>query len=117
MKYLFILFLFGCSVSAQKTSKELQEEREFQQLMSKVAETNNKSVQVQKAATKKEAELVTKAVATITELKQEVKILKTELSEVKASLDSVSNDSGISFKLFAIPNNKEISTIEQYLPY
>jgi phage host-nuclease inhibitor protein Gam len=65
------------------------------------------SVQVQAKASKKEAELVTKAVATITELKQEVKILKTELNEVKASLDSVSNDTGVSFKLLAIPNNKE----------
>ena len=36
-----------------------------------------------------------------------VKELKTELSEVKASLDSVSNDTGVSFKLFAIPTNKE----------
>jgi phage host-nuclease inhibitor protein Gam len=75
--------------------------------MNKVTETNTLSVQVQAKASKKEAELVTKAVATITELKQEVKILKTELSEVKATLDSVNNDTGVSYKLFAIPTNKE----------
>ena len=97
----------GCTASAQNQSEETKEDIEFQKLMNKVSETNTLSVQVQVKASKKEAELVTKAVATITELKQEVKILKTELSEVKATLDSVSNDSGISFKLFAIPNNKE----------
>ena len=105
MKYLFILFLFGCSVSAQKTSKELQEEREFQQLMSKVAETNNKSVQVQKAATKKEAELVTKAVATIIAMKGEILDLKTELNEVKNKLDSITIDTGSKFMLLPISNN------------
>ena len=41
------------------------------------------------------------------ELKTEVTTLKTELSEVKATLDSVSNDTGISFKLLAIPDNKK----------
>ena len=107
MKYLLFIFLFGCTASAQNQSEDIKEDIEFQKLMNKVAETNTLSVQVQAKASKKEAELVTKAVATITELKQEVKILKTELSEVKASLDSVSNDSGISFKIYAIPNNKE----------
>jgi hypothetical protein len=46
-------------------------------------------------------------VETIKELKTEVTTLKTELSEVKATLDSVSNDTGVSFKLLAIPTNKE----------
>ena len=105
MKYLFFLFLFGCSVSAQKTSEELAEEREFQQLMSKVAQTNDKSVQVQKAASKKEAELVTKAVATIIAMKGEIKDLKTELYEVKTRLDSVSIDTGNKFMLLPISNN------------
>jgi seryl-tRNA synthetase len=107
MKYLLFIFLFGCTASAQNQSEETKEDIEFQKLMNKVTQTNTLSVQVQAKASKKEAELVTKAVATITELKQEVKILKTELSEVKASLDSVSNDTGVSFKLFAIPDNKK----------
>jgi phage host-nuclease inhibitor protein Gam len=107
MKYLLFIFLFGCTASAQNQSEDIKDDIEFQKLMNKVSETNDLSVQVQAKASKKEAELVTKAVATITELKQEVKILKTELSEVKASLDSVSNDSGVSFRIYAIPNNKE----------
>jgi seryl-tRNA synthetase len=107
MKYLLFIFLMGCTSSAQNQSEDLKDDIEFQKLMNKVSETNDLSVQVQAKASKKEAELVTKAVATITELKQEVKILKTELSEVKATLDSVNNDTGISYKLFAIPTNKK----------
>jgi seryl-tRNA synthetase len=107
MKNLLFIFLMGCTASAQNQSEDIKDDIEFQKLMNKVTQTNDLSVQVQAKASKKEAELVTKAVATITQLKQEVKILKTELSEVKATLDSVSNDSGISFKLLAIPNNKE----------
>jgi ATP phosphoribosyltransferase regulatory subunit HisZ len=107
MKYLLFIFLFGCTASAQNQSEDIKDDIEFQKLMNKVTQTNDLSVQVQAKASKKEAELVTKAVATITELKQEVKILKTELSEVKASLDSVSNDTGVSFRIYAIPNNKE----------
>ena len=105
MKYLFFIFLFGCTVSAQKTSEEVEQEREFQQLMSKVAQTNDKSVQVQKAASKKEAELVTKAVEKIITLKNDVKTLKNELNEVKARLDSVSIDTGNKFVLLPISNN------------
>jgi hypothetical protein len=104
MKYLFILFLFGCSVSAQKTSDELIQEREFQDLMSKVTQTNNRSVLVQEAATKKEAELVTKAVATIVSMKGEIKDLKIELNEVKSKLDSISIDTGGKFMLLPISN-------------
>ena len=104
MKYLFIIFLFGCSVSAQKTSEELIQEREFEQLMSKVTQTNNRSVLVQEAETKKEAELVTKAVATIVSMKGEIKDLKIELNEVKSKLDSVSIDTGGKFMLLPISN-------------
>jgi seryl-tRNA synthetase len=105
MKYLFIIFLFGCTVSAQKTSEEVEQEREFNQLMSRVAETNNRSVEVQQAASKKEAELVTKAVSTIVAMKSEIKDLKIELNEVKSKLDSVTIDTGSKFMLLPISNN------------
>jgi hypothetical protein len=107
MKYFLFIFLFGCTVTAQKQSDELKEDIEFQKLMNKVSETNTLSVQVQAKASKKEVELVEKAVETIKVLKTEVTILKTELSEVKATLDSVSNDTGISFKLLPISDNKK----------
>ena len=38
MKYLFILFLFGCNVSAQNVDRDV----EFEQLMKQVNETNAK---------------------------------------------------------------------------
>lgn len=97
----------GCTASAQNQSEDLKDDIEFQKLMNKVSQTNDLSVQVQAKASKKEAELVQKAVETIKELKMEVTILKTELNDVKATLDSVSNDTGVSFKLLAIPSNKE----------
>jgi hypothetical protein len=62
MKYLFILFLFGCGVQAQKIDKDV----EFEELMKQVNATNVKSATVLAKATKKEKQLVTNAVATIT---------------------------------------------------
>jgi uncharacterized protein YlxW (UPF0749 family) len=107
MRYIFFIFIFGCTATAQQPSIETKEDIEFAKLMEQVSATNAKSVEVQAKASKKEAELVQKAVAKITKLKQEVNILKTELNDVKQALDSVSNDTGVSFKLFAISANKE----------
>lgn len=107
MRYIFFIFIFGCTATAQQTSPETKDDIEFEKLMQQVSATNAKSVEVQAKASKKEAELVQKAVEKITELKQEVTILKTELNDVKATLDSVSADTGISFKLLAIPDHKE----------
>jgi len=107
MRYIFFIFIFGCTATAQQPSTETKEDIEFKKLMDQVSKTNEMSVQVQAKASKKEAEMVQKAVEKITELKQEVTILKTELHEVKTTLDSVSTDTGATFKLFAIPDSKE----------
>jgi hypothetical protein len=79
MRYLFILFLFGCNVSAQKVNKDV----EFEQLMKQVDETNVKSATVQAMATKKEKQLVTNAVATITQMKSEISELKSGITQYK----------------------------------
>ncbi len=105
MKYLLFIFLMGCTASAQNQSEDLKQDIEFQKLMNKVAETNNLSVQVQAKASKKEAELVTKTVATIISMKGEIKDLKTELNEVKSKLDSVTIDTGSKFVLLPISYN------------
>jgi hypothetical protein len=105
MKYLLFIFLMGCTASAQNQSEDLKEDIEFQKLMNKVTETNALSVQVQAKASKKEAELVTKAVATIVSMKGEIKDLKIELNEVKSKLDSVTIDTGGKFVLLPISNN------------
>jgi seryl-tRNA synthetase len=107
MRYIFFIFILGCTATAQQPSIETKEDIEFAKLMEQVSATNAKSVEVQAKATKKEAEIVKQAVEKITELKQEVNILKIELNDAKQALDSVSNDTGISFKLFAISANKE----------
>ena len=80
MKYLFILFLFGCGVQAQKIDTS---DVEFEQLMKSVNATNVKSATVIAKATKKEKQLVTSAVATITQMKSEISELKSVNSIVK----------------------------------
>jgi TolA-binding protein len=79
MKYLFILFLFGCGVSAQKVDKDI----EFEELMKQVDATNAKSAIVLEKATKKEKQLVTNAVATITQMQNDINELKSIVSIVK----------------------------------
>jgi len=79
MKYLFILFLFGCGVSAQKINKDT----EFEDLMKQVDATNVKSATVLAKATKKEKQLVKNVVATITQMKSEIIGLKSEISQFK----------------------------------
>ena len=105
MRYLLFIFLMGCTASAQNQNEDLKEDIEFQKLMNKVTQTNALSVQVQAKASKKEAELVTKAVATIVSMKGEIKDLKIELNEVKSKLDSVTIDTGGKFVLLPISNN------------
>jgi hypothetical protein len=79
MKYLFILFLFGCGVQAQKIDKDI----EFEELMKQVDATNVKSATVLAKATKKEKQLVTNVVANITQMKSEISELKSVNSIVK----------------------------------
>jgi len=79
MKYLFILFLFGCGVSAQKIDKDI----EFEKLMKQVDATNVKSATVLAKATKKEKQLVTDAVATITQMKSEISELKNGVIQIR----------------------------------
>jgi seryl-tRNA synthetase len=111
MKYLLIILIpliYGCqTTTAQKIDSSVQEDREFEELLSKV-ETNNKlSLQVQAQATETQKNIVTQTVSKITSLKEEVTTLKTELNEVKAALDSVSSDTGVNFILLPIPKDKK----------
>jgi len=111
MKYLLIILIpliYGCqATTAQKVDPSIQEDREFEELLSKV-ETNNKfSLEVQAQATETQKKIVKETVQNITNLKEEVTTLKIELNEAKAALDSVSADTGISFILLPIPKDKE----------
>jgi seryl-tRNA synthetase len=111
MKYLLIILIpiiYGCqTTTAQKVDESIKEDREFEELLSKV-ETNNKfSLKVQAQATETQKKIVTQTVNKITTLKEEVTTLKTELNEVKATLDSVNSDTGVNFILLPIPKDKE----------
>lgn len=111
MKYLLIILIpliYGCqATTAQKVDPSIQEDREFEELLSKV-ETNNKfSLEVQAQATETQKKIVNETVQNITNLKEEVTNLKIELNEAKAALDSVSSDTGISFILLPIPKDKK----------
>ena len=111
MKYLLIILipiLYGCqNTTAQKIDSSIQEDREFEELLSKV-ETNNKfSLEVQAQATETQKKIVKETVQNITNLKEEVTTLKIELNEAKAVLDSVSSDTGSNFILFPIPKDKK----------
>ncbi|CAB5225922.1 hypothetical protein UFOVP753_19 [uncultured Caudovirales phage] len=110
-----ILLIFGfltvtattINVTAKKEDKVVTEDREFEEFMADFNKTltKNKAVQV-KADEAKEA-IVTSTVSKFAEIKQEVNTLKTELNEVKATLDSVSNDTAVSFQLLAISHYKK----------
>lgn len=96
MRYLLFIFLYGCSLTAQEPSKEQKIDNEFQLLLNKVNENNVNSSLVQKEASKKEKKIITNTITNINNL-------KTELSEVKARLDSINVDTGSSFSLLPIP--------------
>jgi hypothetical protein len=96
MRYLLFIFLYGCSLIAQEPSKEQKIDNEFQLLLNKVNENNVNSSLVQKEASKKEKKIITNTINNINNL-------KTELSEVKARLDSIAIDTGSSFSLLPIP--------------
>jgi hypothetical protein len=96
MRYLLFIFLCGCSLTAQEPSKEQKIDNEFQLLLNKVNENNVNSSLVQKEASKHEKKIITNTITNINNL-------KTELSEVKARLDSINVDTGSSFSLLPIP--------------
>jgi hypothetical protein len=79
MKYLFILFLFGCGVQAQKVEKDI----EFEELMKQVDATNAKSATVVAKASKKEKQLVANTVATITQMRSEISELKNGIVQIR----------------------------------
>jgi hypothetical protein len=100
MRYVIFIFLFGCSVSAQGPNEDLKSDIEFEQLIKKVEDNAKQSVIAQTKADEQQKKIVSETINKIVKL-------KTELNEVKAKLDSIDTDSGVSFKLLPISNNKE----------
>jgi hypothetical protein len=108
-----ILLVFGfltvtattINVTAKKEDNKISEDKEFEQFMNDFNQTltKNKAVQV-KADEAKEA-IVTSTVSKFVEIKKEISTLKTELNEVKQTLDSVNADTATSFNILAISHN------------
>lgn len=107
MKYLLLIFLFGCqSISGQKENENLKEDAQFKDLLKKVEANTQASAEVQKKASENQTKIVKQTITKIVSLKEENKDLKTELNEIKVKLDSVSNDMGIPFMLLPISSKK-----------
>ncbi len=102
MKYLsliFIVFLYACQgTTAQSPSKDMQEDKEFQDLLNKVSATQEATAQTQKSAEEKQSKIVDKTVTKIVDLKNEV-------NELKQELNSIHNDTARKFKLLPISDN------------
>jgi esterase/lipase len=102
MKYLsfiFIVFLYACQgTTAQSPSKDMQEDKEFQDLLNKVSATQEATAQTQKSAEEKQSKIVEKTVTKIVDLKNEV-------NELKQELNSINTDTNRKFKLLPISDN------------
>ena len=94
--FIFIIFLYACQgTTAQSLSKDLQQEKEFQDLLNKVSQTQEATKVVQKSAEEKQSKIVEKTVTKIVDL-------KTEVNELKVELNSINNDTNRKFKLLPI---------------
>jgi tRNA C32,U32 (ribose-2'-O)-methylase TrmJ len=110
-----ILLIFGfititattINVTATEEDKKIAEDKEFEQFMNDFNQTLTKNKAVQVKADKAKEAIVTSTVSKFAEIKQEITTLKTELNEVKATLDSVNADSDTSFMLLAISHYKK----------
>ena len=87
MKYLFILFLAGCSVKAQ--NNQINDDIEFNNLLNKVEENNQNFIKVHHKAVKKEKQILKKVTSTIVAMKSEINNLKTEISGMKIKVDTI----------------------------
>ena len=89
MRYLFFLFLTGCTLSAQQQDAETKKDAEFHKLITKAKENHTNFYHVHAKAKKKEDKLVAQAITKIVTLKAEVKDLKSEISGMKIRIDTV----------------------------
>ena len=89
MKYLFFLFLTGCTLSAQQQNAEQQKDAEFNKLIDNANQNQSTFKKVHSKAEAKEKRIVAQAINKIVTLKEEVKDLKSEISQIKIRIDTV----------------------------
>ena len=108
-----ILLVFGfltvtattINVTAKKEDKAVTDDKEFEQFMKDFNQTLNKNKAVQVKADEAKEAIVTSTVSKFVEIKKEISTLKTELNEVKQTLDSVNADTATSFNILAISHH------------
>jgi seryl-tRNA synthetase len=106
MRFILLIFLFGCQAIGQKENDNIKEDAEFKSLLNKVEANTQASNEVQKKASESQTKIVKETITKIVTLKEENKDLKIQLNEVKGKLDSVSADMGIPIKLLPISPKK-----------
>ena len=106
MRFILLIFLFGCQAIGQQENNNIKEDAEFRDLLNKVEANTQASGDVQKKASESQTKIVKETINKIVTLKEENKELKIQLNEVKGQLDSVSTDMGISIKLLPISPKK-----------
>lgn len=92
MKYLFLLFLTGCTLNAQQQNAEQQKDAEFNKLIENAKQNQSTFKKVHLKAEAKEKRIVAQTINKIVTLKEEVKDLKSEISQiigVKIRIDTV----------------------------
>ena len=89
MKYLFFLFLTGCTLSAQQQNAEQQKDAEFNKLIDNAKQNQSTFKKIHSKAEAKEKRIVAQAINKIVTLKEEVKDLKSEISGMKIRIDTV----------------------------
>jgi len=89
MKYLFFILLIGCSVKKEKENLDEQKDSEFKELILGATENQNNFQEIDKKAKEKQEKLVSETIGKIVTLKEEVKDLKSEISEIKVRIDTI----------------------------
>lgn len=103
-----MLGLASCQgLTAQKANDDIHKDEEFQNLLKNVEENNRATISVQNGVSKQQTQMVKEVAFSIINLKEENKDLKIELNVVKEKLDSVNNDTPISFIILPISSKKD----------
>ena len=106
MRFILLIFLFGCQAIGQKENDNIKEDADFNNLLNKVEANTQASNEVQKKASESQTKIVKETITKIVTLKEENNNLKKQLNEIKGRLDSVNDDMGIPIKLLPISPKK-----------
>ena len=84
-----LVFLTGCTLSAQKSETEHKKEADFNKLIDNANKNHTYFKSAHDKSVEKEKKLISQAITKIITLKEEVKDLKTEMVSMKTKTDTV----------------------------